>query len=156
MARRPRLFARGLLYHVIVRGNQRRKTFVDKEDYWESSCRDCNNPTASIPVKKSYRSASFCHCIFNLLHEIYPQGRLIDRLFFERLWHLRCGFSRQKFNEGEETSCKWKERQNCGASGKLVVIRYVRIQIMSENTSSALERAITSAQRVGRMSIQLK
>jgi REP element-mobilizing transposase RayT len=33
MARRLRLFARGLLYYVIVPGNQRRKTFVDKEDY---------------------------------------------------------------------------------------------------------------------------
>ena len=33
MARRPRLFAPGLLYHVIVRGNQRRKTFYDERDY---------------------------------------------------------------------------------------------------------------------------
>jgi len=33
MARRPRVFAPGLLYHVIVRGNQRRKTFVDDRDY---------------------------------------------------------------------------------------------------------------------------
>jgi REP-associated tyrosine transposase len=33
MARRPRLFAPGLLYHVVVRGKQRRKTFVDTEDY---------------------------------------------------------------------------------------------------------------------------
>jgi REP element-mobilizing transposase RayT len=33
MARRPRLFAPGLLYHVIVRGNQNRKTFLDERDY---------------------------------------------------------------------------------------------------------------------------
>ncbi|MEE9569069.1 MAG: transposase, partial [Candidatus Binatia bacterium] len=33
MARRPRLFASGLLYHVIVRGNQRQKTFRTAEDY---------------------------------------------------------------------------------------------------------------------------
>ena len=33
MARRPRLFAPGLLYHVIVRGNQRRKTFLNEADY---------------------------------------------------------------------------------------------------------------------------
>ncbi len=33
MARRPRLFAPGLLYHVIVRGNQRRKTFLNDSDY---------------------------------------------------------------------------------------------------------------------------
>jgi len=33
MARRPRLFAPGLLYHVIVRGNQRRKTFLNDQDY---------------------------------------------------------------------------------------------------------------------------
>ncbi len=33
MARRPRLFASGLLHHVIVRGNQRRKTFLHGADY---------------------------------------------------------------------------------------------------------------------------
>lgn len=33
MARRPRLFAPGLLYHVIVRGNQQRKTFLREADY---------------------------------------------------------------------------------------------------------------------------
>ncbi len=33
MARRPRVHAQGLLYHVIVRGNQRRKTFRVAADY---------------------------------------------------------------------------------------------------------------------------
>ena len=33
MARRPRIFAPGLLYHVIVRGNQRRTTFRSDDDY---------------------------------------------------------------------------------------------------------------------------
>ena len=33
MARRHRLFASGLLYHVIVRGNQRQETFRSREDY---------------------------------------------------------------------------------------------------------------------------
>lgn len=33
MARRPRVFAPGLLYHVMVRGNQRQKTFLDPTDY---------------------------------------------------------------------------------------------------------------------------
>jgi hypothetical protein len=33
MARRPRLFAPGTLYHVIVRGNCRQTTFVNARDY---------------------------------------------------------------------------------------------------------------------------
>ncbi len=33
MARRPRVFAPGLLYHVIARGNQRQKTFLNHADY---------------------------------------------------------------------------------------------------------------------------
>jgi len=33
MARRPRLFAPGILYHVIVRGNHQQKTFVSPQDY---------------------------------------------------------------------------------------------------------------------------
>jgi REP element-mobilizing transposase RayT len=33
MARKPRLFAPGVLYHVIVRGNQRQKTFLGPADY---------------------------------------------------------------------------------------------------------------------------
>lgn len=33
MARRPRVFAPGLLYHVIVRGNQRAATYLTEADY---------------------------------------------------------------------------------------------------------------------------
>ena len=33
MARRPRLFAPGVLYHVIVRGNQRQRIFTSDGDY---------------------------------------------------------------------------------------------------------------------------
>ncbi len=33
MARAPRLFAPGIVYHVVARGNQRRLTFLDHEDY---------------------------------------------------------------------------------------------------------------------------
>jgi REP element-mobilizing transposase RayT len=33
MARKPRLFAPGVLYHVIVRGNQRQNTFLGPADY---------------------------------------------------------------------------------------------------------------------------
>jgi hypothetical protein len=33
MARKPRLFAPGVLYHVIVRGNYRQKTFFNDGDY---------------------------------------------------------------------------------------------------------------------------
>lgn len=33
MARKPRLHAPGVLYHVIVRGNQRQKTFLSPTDY---------------------------------------------------------------------------------------------------------------------------
>lgn len=32
MARRPRVFAPGVLYHVISRGNQRQKTFLTDQD----------------------------------------------------------------------------------------------------------------------------
>ena len=33
MARRPRFFAPGVLYHVIVRGNHKQKTFLSAQDY---------------------------------------------------------------------------------------------------------------------------
>ena len=33
MARRPRVFAAGILYHVILRGNQRQKIFISDSDY---------------------------------------------------------------------------------------------------------------------------
>jgi REP element-mobilizing transposase RayT len=33
MARRPRVLAPGLLYHVIARGNQRQRTFLTDLDY---------------------------------------------------------------------------------------------------------------------------
>lgn len=33
MTHRPRVFVPRLLYHVIIRGNQRRKTLYDDRDY---------------------------------------------------------------------------------------------------------------------------
>ncbi len=33
MLRQPRLLAPGVLYHVIVRGNHRQKTFLSQSDY---------------------------------------------------------------------------------------------------------------------------
>ena len=33
MSRRPLLFARGVLYHVIVRWNERQKAFLNDADY---------------------------------------------------------------------------------------------------------------------------
>jgi len=79
-----------------------------------------------------------------------------DRLIvLENLWHLHCDSHGKKFNE-EKLLCKWKKPLNCGTSGKLVVVCRVSIQTTSKNISSALELAITSAQRAGHMSIHLK
>lgn len=55
MARRPRLFASGLLYHVIVRGNQRRKTFRTAEDYQAYLKR-----VASYQKKYGVRILAYC------------------------------------------------------------------------------------------------
>jgi len=51
MARRPRLFAPGLLYHVIVRGNQRRKTFLNEADYQAYLVTDFTERTHPITTK---------------------------------------------------------------------------------------------------------
>jgi len=40
MARRPRLFAPGLLYHIIARGNQQQATLLDDQDY-QAYQREC-------------------------------------------------------------------------------------------------------------------
>ncbi len=68
MARRPRLFASGLLYHVIVRGNQRQKTFRSAEDY-----------QAYLERLESYRNKHrvriFAYCLMpNHLHLLLETG----------------------------------------------------------------------------------
>ncbi len=55
MARRPRLFAPGLLYHVIVRGNQRRKTFLNDQDY-----QTYLNRLANYRKKYNYSIHAYC------------------------------------------------------------------------------------------------
>ncbi len=68
MARRPRLFASGLLYHVIVRGNQRQKTFRSGEDY-----------QAYLERMESYRNKHrvriFAYCLMpNHVHLLLETG----------------------------------------------------------------------------------
>jgi putative transposase len=55
MARRPRVFAPGLLYHVIVHGNQRRKTFRGDDDYEADHDR-----LKHYPVKFHVRVYAYC------------------------------------------------------------------------------------------------
>jgi putative transposase len=55
MARRSRVFAPGLLYHVIVRGNQRRKTFRGDDDYKADLDR-----LKHYPVKFHVRVYAYC------------------------------------------------------------------------------------------------
>ncbi len=55
MARRPRLFAPGVLYHVIVRGNQRQKTFTAESDYQAYIER-----LARYPKKYDYVLHAYC------------------------------------------------------------------------------------------------
>ena len=65
MARRPRVFARGLLYHVIVRGNQRRKTFRMDDDYkayldrLEKYRVLCHVRETNLPAQLFFRSLGF-------------------------------------------------------------------------------------------------
>ena len=66
MARRPTVFAPGLLYHVIARGNQRRKTFLSDDDY-----------RAYLERLERYRTK------FLVRGESRTQGEEIDRHGFE-------------------------------------------------------------------------
>ena len=55
MARRPRIFAPGLLYHVIVRGNHRERTFSAARDYTSYLERLC-----TYRVKHRVEIYAFC------------------------------------------------------------------------------------------------
>src|SRR5438132_14436392 len=72
MARRPRVFAPGLLYHVIVRGNNRQAIFRDEQDrirYLEKLSFYCQD--------KSVDLLSYC-LLGNHVHLLLetPQGNL--------------------------------------------------------------------------------
>ena len=56
MARRPRLFAPGLLYHVIARGNQRQPTFLTDADYEAYLAR-------LVRYRKRYRVFLYAYCL---------------------------------------------------------------------------------------------
>lgn len=77
MARRPRVFAPGLLYHVIGRGNQRQRTFLRDGDYHAYLQRVatyrqkygvqvwayCLMPNHVHLLTKSKGSGAFVHCM---------------------------------------------------------------------------------------------
>jgi REP element-mobilizing transposase RayT len=62
MARRPRLFAPGLLYHVIARGNQRQPIFLTPADYETYLAR-------LATYRERYAIQCFAYCLMrNHLH----------------------------------------------------------------------------------------
>jgi REP-associated tyrosine transposase len=79
MARRPRVFAPGLLYHVIVRGNQRQRTFLSDSDYQAYLQR-----LARYRKRYGYRVHAYClmpnhvHLLLESSHE--PLAKLMQGL----------------------------------------------------------------------------
>jgi putative transposase len=69
MARRPRIFAPGLLYHVIVRGNQRQKTYRGDSDY-EAYLERLNH------YRRRYEVKLYAYCLMpNHAHLLVETGR---------------------------------------------------------------------------------
>jgi len=70
MARKPRLFAPGVLYHVIVRGNQRQKTFVNPADYQ-------NYLEKLAAYRRRYDVTVYAYCLMpNHVHLLLECGRI--------------------------------------------------------------------------------
>lgn len=92
MARRPRLFAPGLLYHVIARGNQRQKTFLTDSDYQAYLAR-------LAKYRKKYGFTVYAYCLMpNHVHLLLeassePLSKFMQGLqqsytqYFNRLHH---------------------------------------------------------------------
>ncbi len=79
MARRPRVFAAGVLYHVIVRGNQRQKIFTSDGDYQAYTER-----LARYRKKYDYKLHAYClmpnhvHLLVESSH--HPLAKLMQGL----------------------------------------------------------------------------
>ncbi len=79
MARRPRVFAAGILYHVIVRGNQRQKIFTSDGDYQAYTER-----LARYRKKYDYKLHAYClmpnhvHLLVESSH--HPLAKLMQGL----------------------------------------------------------------------------
>ncbi len=68
MARKPRLHYQGALYHVIARGNQRQKVFLDDEDYRQYQNR-------LITYQKRYPCTIYAYVLMsNHVHLLIEQG----------------------------------------------------------------------------------
>lgn len=92
MARRPRVFAPGLLYHVIARGNQRQRTFCTGRDYAAYRERVAR-------YRKSYGVKVYAYCLMpNHVHLLLetshvPLSRFMQGLqqsytqYFNRVHH---------------------------------------------------------------------
>ena len=94
MARRPRLFAPGILYHVIVRGNQRQKTFLngrDYEAYLERLAR----------YRRRFDVTVYAYCLMsNHVHLLVETGSELLTRFMQRLQQSYTQYFNRKHRKG--------------------------------------------------------
>lgn len=115
MGRRPRIFARGLLYHVIVRGNHREKTFWSARDY-----RAYFERLEKSQVKHKVERYAFCQ-MPNHVHLLVET----------------CGPPLAKFMQGlQQSHTQYLNRQH-GKVGHLFQGRYKAIVCESEDLTGS-------------------
>jgi REP-associated tyrosine transposase len=122
MARRPRLFAPGLLYHVIARGNQRQLTFLTDGDYQAYLIR-------LATYQKRYSVKLYAYCLMpNHVHLLLQTSEVPLAKFMQGLQQSYTqGFNRVHGNVGHLFQGRYKAIV-CERDEYLVtLVRYIHL-----------------------------
>jgi REP element-mobilizing transposase RayT len=135
MARRPRVFAAGLLYHVIVRGNQRRKTFRHDDDY-----------RAYLDRLEKYRSQYqvriYAYCLMpNHVHLLVETGSTPLAKFMQGLQQTYTQyFNRRYRNVGHLFQGRYKAIICDRDKYLLALVRYIHLNAVRAKLATRPER----------------
>jgi len=111
MSRPPRLFAPGLLYHVIARGNQRQSTFLDDADYSAYLRR-----LALYPERHGVSLHAYC-LMPNHVHLLVRTGTTPLAKFMQGLQQY-TQWSRRRMGRARQSGPTARERARASHSGR--------------------------------------
>jgi putative transposase len=122
MARRPRLFAPGILYHVIVRGNYRQKTFLNGRDYEPYLER-------LVRYRKRFGVTVYAYCLMsNHVHLLLETGSEPLSKFMQGLQQSYTQyFDRKHHKVGHLFQCRYKAIVCEKDEYLLTLVRYIHL-----------------------------
>jgi putative transposase len=140
MARKPRLFAPGILYHVIVRGNQRQRTFLSPANYQTYL-------EKLTQYRRQHEVTIFAYCLMpNHVHLLLECGKTPLGKFMQGLQQSYTQYYNRKYKKvGHLFQGRYKAILCQKDAYLLELIRYIHLNPYDPNSPSDRRSIATPA-----------